>query len=162
MSSRKHLSVAAVLMAAGLALACASESTGPTDLNNSTLASGPGSGGGGSGGGGGGGGGGGPIKVKCERRSNRSKASVDGNNLASGSYRARVTSGGNSVTSPARNTVGDEVEFDFDSNRNDIAQGATPIPANFIVVASGSDVKGEILNASGQVVRTLGVDCRIR
>jgi hypothetical protein len=87
---------------------------------------------------------------------------VDGRNLPSGSYTARVTSGSNSRTAPAQPTVGDEVEFDFDSNQNDIAAGATAIPANFILVSATPDVRGEILNAAGAVVRTLGVNCRIR
>lgn len=155
MLNRNYLSFAAVAIVAGLAMACADSTSSPSS-DTATLASGPGNGGGG------GGGGGGPIKVTCELRSNRSKISVDGNNLARGSYRARVTSGGKSVTSPARNSVGDEVEFDFDSNRNDIAAGATPIPANFIVAVAGNDVLGEILNSGGQVVRTLGAACRIR
>jgi hypothetical protein len=104
-----------------------------------------------------------PVEVKCERRSNRSKISVDGNNLARGRYTARVTSGGNSRTSPARQSVGDEVEFDFDSNRNDIAAGATAIPANFIVInPNGPDVTGRIINASGVVVRTQSVNCQVR
>ena len=100
------------------------------------------------------------IRVRCERRgTRRSKASVDGNNLASGSYRARLTSGANTATSPARNTVGDEVEFDFDSNRNDIAEGATPIARNFI---QGDKATGELLNANGQVVASATVACEVR
>jgi hypothetical protein len=100
------------------------------------------------------------IRVRCERRgTRRSKASVDGNNLASGSYRARLTSGANSATSAARNTVGDEVEFDFDSNRNDIAEGATAIARDFI---QGGEATGELLNANGQVVASATVACEVR
>ena len=75
---------------------------------------------------------GGVARVRCELRTGRSRISVDGNNLAPGSYRARVTSGGASVDAPAQAAVGDEVEFDFDSDGGDIAAGATAIPADFI------------------------------
>jgi hypothetical protein len=66
------------------------------------------------------------------------------------------------VTAPARRAVGDEVEFDFDSNRNDIAAGATRIAANFIRARSGPDVIGQILNAQGAVVASRGVECEFR
>jgi hypothetical protein len=89
---------------------------------------------------------------------------VDGNNLSprNGSFRARVRAAGGTVTSAARRAVGDEVEFDFDSDRDDIAQGATRIPARFIVTRSGPDVIGELRNAQGRVVASQGVDCRFR
>jgi hypothetical protein len=45
---------------------------------------------------------------------------------------AMVTSGANTATAPARQTDGDEVEFDFDSDAGDIAAGATAIAADFI------------------------------
>ena len=66
------------------------------------------------------------LRVRCERRSTRSKISVDGNNLSprNGRFRARVRASGGTVTSASKRAVGDEAEFDFDSNRNDIAQGA--------------------------------------
>ena len=73
----------------------------------------------------------GDIRVQCERQAspNRSKISVDGNNVVrqNGAFRARVTAAGGSVTSPTRHAVGDEVEFDFDSNPNDVAEEATAI-----------------------------------
>src|SRR3989442_1154424 len=37
------------------------------------------------------------VRVRCEKRADRSKISVDGNDLAAGSYKARATSGGISV-----------------------------------------------------------------
>jgi hypothetical protein len=86
------------------------------------------------------------LRVRCEaRRSSRSKISVDGNNLSprNGCFRARVRAAGGTVTSAARRAVGDEVEFDFDSDRGDIAQGATRI-------------------TQGRVVASQGVDCRFR
>jgi hypothetical protein len=150
-----RLSLMPLALVALAAAACSEGSTSPT-AETAVLASGPGSGGDGSSGGGD------AISVKCEKRPSRSKVSVDGRNLPSGSYTARITSGANSQTSAARRTVGDEVEFDFDSNQNDIAAGATRIAANFIQVSATPDVRGEILNASGAVVRTLGVNCRVR
>jgi hypothetical protein len=100
------------------------------------------------------------VKVSCEKRSNRSKVSIDGNNLAAGSYRAVAQSGTRKVTSAADTADGDEAEFDFDSNANDIAEGATAIPANFIV---DGRVKGYLLNASGaRVTPVVTATCRIR
>jgi hypothetical protein len=105
------------------------------------------------------------LRVRCEaRRSSRSKISVDGFSVSprNGSFRARVRAAGGSVTSGVRRAVGDQVEFDFDSDRGDIAAGATRIPARFIVARSGPDVVGELLNAQGRVLASQGVDCRIR
>jgi hypothetical protein len=99
------------------------------------------------------------IRVRCEQRANRSKISVDGNNLAAGNYRAQVISGANQKTAAAQAALGDEVEFDFDSDSGDIAEGATPIPAGFI---QGRTVTGKILNASGFVVVSDTVACRAR
>ncbi len=100
------------------------------------------------------------LEVDCEKRSNRSRASVDGNNLVRGSYRAVLKSGGKTVRSDFMQSIGDEAEFDFDSNPNDIAEGATPIPANFIV---DGRVRGYIVNNSNQrvtlIVRAI---CRVR
>jgi hypothetical protein len=71
---------------------------------------------------------------------------------------ARVTSGANQVVSAPRATVGDEVEFDFDGNANDIAEGATPIAASFI---EGGTVTGEVLLGSA-VVTAATATCRVR
>ena len=100
------------------------------------------------------------VRVRCEKRGNaRSKISVDGNDLAPGSYRARATSGANSATSGAQQAVGDQAEFDFDSDAGDIAAGATPIPANFI---QGNQVTGQILNAANAVVAQASTTCSVR
>jgi hypothetical protein len=106
----------------------------------------------------------GTLRLRCEHRSGRSKISVDGNDLSprNGSFRARVRAAGGTVTSAAKRAVGDEVEFDFDSNRNDIAAGATRIPATFIRARSGPDVIGQLLNAQGVVVASRGVECSFR
>jgi hypothetical protein len=121
----------AMVVLAGALAACASETTAPSGLLEqatlatatvTTLAA--------------------TLRVRCEaRRNSRSKISVDGNNLSprNGSFRARVRAAGGTVTSAARRAVGDEGEFDFDSDRGDIAQGATRIPARFIVARSGRD-----------------------
>ena len=110
---------------------------------------------------------GGPIAtVTCGKvvppRTLRSQISVDGNNLTPGKYRARVTSppGSNPIRTRAKATVGDEVEFDFDS---EVDPGETPIPANYIqIVQGGPDVQGEILSETGTVVATQAVDCQVK
>lgn len=100
------------------------------------------------------------VTVSCEKRSNRSKISIDGNNLAAGSYRAVARSGGKTATSGFETAIGDEAEFDFDSAAADIAEGATAIPANFIV---DGRVRGYLVNASGQrVTPVVSAICRVR
>jgi len=100
------------------------------------------------------------VEVSCEKRSNRSKISIDGNNLASGSYRAVAKSGTRTATSDFATTVGDEAEFDFDSRPADIAEGATAIGAGFIV---DGRVKGYLVNASGaRVTPVVTAVCRVR
>lgn len=106
------------------------------------------------------------IRVTCQKRgTRRSMISVDGNNLAPGTYRARVGSppGTHRVTSAPATAVGDEVSFDFDSNPADIAAGDTPIAPNYIVVvANGPDVRGQILNSAGVVVAAASVNCTVK
>ncbi len=78
------------------------------------------------------------IRVKCEKRADRSRISIDAKNLIPGQqYSATVTSGQNVAPAPGENpfaqiAIGDEVQFDFDSAPNNIAAGAFPITANFI------------------------------
>ena len=106
------------------------------------------------------------LRVTCERSTNpdRSKISVDANDMSpqGGSFRARVTAAGGTVTSPGQQAAGDEVEFDFDSNSNDVAAGATAIAATFITARSEADVVGELLTDAGQVVASQSVDCQFR
>ena len=104
------------------------------------------------------------LRVRCERRGNRSRISLDGNNLSprNGSFRGRVTASAGTFTSKSKRAVGDEVEFDFYSNPNDIAAGATKIPARFITARPGPDVIGEILNSSGVVVVRQGAECEFK
>jgi hypothetical protein len=101
------------------------------------------------------------VRVKCEVRSNRSKISIDGNNLASGSYQAVAISGANSATAPAHPTVGDEVEFDFDSDGGDVAAGATPIAATFIE-GSPPQVTGAIVTLGGGTVVQATATCEVK
>ena len=105
------------------------------------------------------------IRVKCEKRANRSKISVDGFDLAVGAaFNARVRSPQDAadaaaVTSKASinaNAAG-EAEFDFDTNANDVAAGATSIGADFI---KNNNVKGEILDAAGAVAASASATCR--
>jgi len=99
------------------------------------------------------------IKVKCETRSDRSRASVDGLNLAGGDYMAVLVSGGKKAETEYQRARRGEVEFDFDSNRADINEGATAIPRDFIVDGRAT---GKLLNSSGRVVAQRTVTCRVR
>lgn len=99
------------------------------------------------------------IVVKCEKRANRSKISVDGGDLPPGEYRARVISGDNKRVSLPQSTIGDEVEFDFDSRLADINAGATEIPSSFI---QNGAVTGKIINSAGRVVISDTELCRVR
>lgn len=100
------------------------------------------------------------VDVRCEKRNSRSKASVDGSNLRSGQYRAVLKSGTKTARSSYDQTIGDEVEFDFDSNANDIAEGASAIPAGFIV---DGRVRAYLVNANNErVTPIVTAICRIR
>ncbi len=101
------------------------------------------------------------VTVTCEVRANRSKISVDGNGLAIGSYQATVSSGANTATAPAHPTVGDEVEFDFDSDSGDIAAGATAIAPTFIQ-GTPPQVTGAILTLNGGLVAQGTADCLVK
>jgi hypothetical protein len=103
-----------------------------------------------------------PIaRVICEQRADRSRVSVNGNNLASGTYSARVTSGTNVATSGLAPTVGDEVEVDFDSNPDDIAAGAVAIAADFLQ-GDPPHATGEILDGAQNVIASATVLCEQR
>jgi len=107
------------------------------------------------------GGGNATVIVDCERRSSRSKVSVNGSGLGAGVYTARIVSGANQSTAAPRAAVGDEVEFDFDSNSNDIAAGANAIPAGFLT-GTPPEALGQIIDAGGQVVAEASAICRDR
>jgi len=57
--------------------------------------------------------------------------------------------------------VSDEVEFDFDSEPDDVAAGATPIAAGFLQGAPPT-VRGEILDGSQSVVAAATAVCAAR
>lgn len=139
---------ALLLPAAVLVAACAGTSTDPSTpeaLSNGGVTANAGS-----------------LRLRCEvRGTSRSKVSVDGNNLSprGGMFSARISSGANSASAPARAAIGDEAEFDFDSNPADIRAGATAISRTFI---KGRSVTADILNASGAVVATASASCRAR
>lgn len=99
------------------------------------------------------------IDIKCETRANRSKASVDGSNLVPANYSAVLVSGGERVQSPYQASIGDEAEFDFDSDPGDIRAGATPIAPDFI---KRNKVKAAILDVNGNVVVRGSAICRQR
>jgi hypothetical protein len=102
------------------------------------------------------------IRVRCETRTDppRSKISVDAKDLtpADGPFRAIVSSGRHRRATLPQAAVGDEVEFDFDSDPDDVATGATRIGATFIQGA----VTGRILDAAGYEVANSTVNCRAR
>ena len=101
------------------------------------------------------------ARVACERRADRSKISVGGQNLAAGTYTAHVTSSTNAATSAPALAVGDEVEFDFDSDPGDIAAGAAQIAADFIAGIPAS-VTGEIRDSADNVAASATVTCVLR
>jgi hypothetical protein len=101
------------------------------------------------------------VTIKCEVRSNRSKISIDGKSLATGSYEAVATSGDNMATAPAHQTIRGQVEFDFDSDPEDVAAGATAIDAEFIQ-RPPSQVTGAILTLGGGIVVEDTADCRVK
>lgn len=105
------------------------------------------------------------VRIKCElRTSRRSRISVVDNDLTplNARWSAVVRSEMNAAAAPLKTAVGDEVEFDFDSNPNDIGAGATRIAGNFIVAnPARPDVTAQILNAAGAVVAS-GSDCAVR
>ena len=100
------------------------------------------------------------IKVTCEARgTSRSKISIDGKDLAPGTYTTVAVSGSNMAVSKPEATIGDEIETDYDSRPADIRAGATQIAATFIV---GGSVTGKIVNATGHTVVSDTVACRVR
>jgi hypothetical protein len=108
--------------------------------------------------GGGGGNGNATVLVTCEKRSTRSRASVNGSNLASGNYTARLISGSNEATAPAAPTIGDQVEFDFDSNTE---PGATRIAIDFLQ-GTPPQATGQILHADGSILASATVTCTVK
>ena len=75
----------------------------------------------------------GELRVRCEKRSTRSRISVDGRNVLPGNYSVTVSSGKSvPVTKLNAQAAIDQFEADFDSNLADIRAGATKISRTFI------------------------------
>ena len=83
---------------------------------------------------------------------------MDGKNLDAGQYRALIKSGTETRKSPWQQTIDDEVEFDFDSDADDVAEGATRISQTFVK----KTVKAKILDQQGFTVASDTATCRIR
>jgi hypothetical protein len=104
------------------------------------------------------------LRVRCEQRTvpSRAKISVDAKNLAqpNAMYSVRAMSGANQSTHVPLTAIGDEVEFDFDSNPADIAAGAQSIASNFIV---GGAVQAALFDSTGlMVIGPVSAACRVR
>jgi hypothetical protein len=84
------------------------------------------------------------ILVRCNLRVGRSSVSVDAKDLAAGTYIATIKSGTKVKTSLPVTITGDEVEFDFDSDNGDVAEGAVRIDTDFI--QNDLKVVAEIVN----------------
>lgn len=153
---RKSTTPAFMLALAGILIACAGSANDPLAPDASTRSA--------SGGGGIATASGASIRLRCELRAGRSRISADGRDLrpANGIYSARVAAAGGSAASGTKQAVLGEAEFDFDSDRGDIAAGATAIAPDFIVARPGPDVTAEILDAQGIVVASGGAECDLR
>lgn len=103
------------------------------------------------------------ARLRCELRVRhmRSRVSVDGRNLAPNAmYTARIASGTAIATSPPATAIGDEAEFDFDSNPADVRAGATAISFNFI---RDRTVRAAIFDAGGvQVAGPVTATCDVK
>lgn len=101
----------------------------------------------------------GELRVRCERRgTRRSKVSVDGRNVAPGTYVISLTSGANTVPQVMKTVVApaDEFEADYDSNRADIRAGATEISRTFIQGGAVSVV------VTGAETLSASASCKVR
>lgn len=103
------------------------------------------------------------IRVQCEKRTDRARASVDGKGLTDGAYTAQIVSGAQTAQSLPQTSQRGEVEFDFRSKKessDDSGESKTQIPANFI--ADDGQLTGKILDASGATVASDTVACRVK
>ena len=96
------------------------------------------------------------IRITCEVRSDRSKISVDGKQLAPGTYTTEAMSGDNMANSSPRRSRRGQLETDYDSNTGELA---IPIASDFIV---GGTVTGKVVDAGGNTVASDTVACRVR
>ncbi|XSG85327.1 MAG: hypothetical protein ACPW60_01065 [Methylohalobius sp. ZOD2] len=99
------------------------------------------------------------IFVSCERETDRSEVSINAKNLVPGTYSAMITSGANTATSFSMPSDDDEVEFDFDSDPDDIMEGDNEIAPDFIQQGT---VSAEIFDADSETVVSVdAVMCEI-
>jgi hypothetical protein len=90
----------------------------------------------------------------------RSKVKVKAKDLIPGDYYAIVTSGENSIQSEARSISDDEVEFEFDSDADDVLEGAEAIEVDFI---QEETVTAELVDAAtDEVLLTETVSCLVK
>jgi hypothetical protein len=90
----------------------------------------------------------------------RSKVKVKAKDLIAGDYYAIVTSGDNSIQSETRSISDDEVEFEFDSDADDVLEGAEAIEAGFI---QGESVTAELVDAAtDDVLLSETVSCLVK
>lgn len=90
----------------------------------------------------------------------RSKVKVKAKDLAAGDYYAVITSGENTLQSETVTINDDEVEFEFDSDADDVLEGAEAIEASFIVDKS---VTAEVADAAtDEVLLTETVSCLVK
>lgn len=71
------------------------------------------------------------VRHEAEEQT-RSRAKVKARNLVAGEYYAVLTSGDNSIQSEVFNTDDDELEIEFDSAADDVAEGAEPLEPGFV------------------------------
>ena len=91
------------------------------------------------------------IRLKCERRGNRSRATVQARALGPGNYVVNLTSTGGTATGSANIPAGqDSFGLDFDSGTE---AGAVHIARDFIGATATAEVVG---------VGTQSATCRVR
>ena len=91
------------------------------------------------------------VRLKCERRGNRSRATVNAKDLTPGSYTVNLSSNGNTATGTASIPLGqDSFGLDFDSGTE---AGAVHIARDFI----GSQATAEVVGVGTQTAT-----CRVR
>lgn len=105
------------------------------------------------------------LFASCEVRhvegeQTRSKISVKAKDLEAGDYYAIVMSGDNTITSETVTIEDDEVELEFDSDADDVEEGAEAIEAGFIV---DKEVTAELYAAADDsLLFTETVSCLVK
>ena len=95
-----------------------------------------------------------------EAEQTRSKVKVKAKDLVSGDYYAILTSGDNLFQSETQSVSDDEVEFEFDSDEDDILEGAEAIEADFI---QGETVTADLVDAAtDEILLSETVSCLVK